>query len=171
MDRKSTKLSSYLILMLIFGLGLAALSSCSLFVRKGMSDEEAVQSVVNTWKTALEMQDGELMKSVLAEDYVNGRGMGRDEYAESVSGGPEGEDGIDITNTQYTIEEDTAVAKPVTLNTMGGMDLQLTMKKAEGTWLIVEQNRVDGAGQLGAPQAPGPGARKAGMPPRGKAAL
>jgi len=112
----------------------------------GPSDEEIVSTTMAEWKAVLVAKDLDKLMAAYSEDYVSSRGTGKDSTREFMTRAfDEGfmdSVKVKIEDAQITLEGDTATFGPVEfVSDRGAMKLGYTLRKENGTWLIVGSKR------------------------------
>ncbi|MHC4265891.1 MAG: YybH family protein [Planctomycetota bacterium] len=110
----------------------------------GPTDEELINTTMNTWKQAIIAQDVDAFMAVYSEDFSGSDGAGKEQIREFMEGAFDQGwlENIDVNLeiAQLEITDDTAEFSPVELvGDAGGMTLDFTLKKEdENTWRITE---------------------------------
>ena len=110
---------------------------------KALTDEEMIMLQLDTLKAAVLAHDIETGMGVLSDDFyqpvIGDKEAIRDIFEMGVDGGyiddtAEG----DFSQTEVTVEGDTATASPVVgSSALGSLAVELQFKKEEGQWFIV----------------------------------
>jgi len=109
---------------------------------KGPSDEELIDQVVTTWTDAILEKDIDKGMSVISEDFSNAEASDKAawrKYIEWIDGAGylDGAQ-VDDSASEIALEEDRATVGPLVLTTAAGVfNLELTLAKEQGGWMIV----------------------------------
>lgn len=110
----------------------------------GMSDEDAIMSIVEDAMTALAAQDIKTMVSAYADSFESDQGGGTAEMVEFLEGAQEQGflDDIEISldNLVITVDGTKGSAKPIDLEgAFGTLTLEFELEKIDGTWMVTYQ--------------------------------
>jgi ketosteroid isomerase-like protein len=119
---------------------------CSLICgcQTGPTDEELINTTMNTWKQAVIDQDVDTFMAVYSEDFSGSNGEDKEQVREFMSEAfDQGYlDNVDINLeiAQLTITDDTAQFSPVDIAAdIGEVTVDFTLKKEDkNTWRIIE---------------------------------
>jgi hypothetical protein len=129
----------------VMAVAVVAMAGCATY-GGGMSDEEAIQKIVDDAMTALQAQDIDAMVMAYSDDFESDQGGGKDETREFLQGAKEQGflDGIEVDTSNLVIEVngDTATAKPIDLEgAFGALTLEFELAKRDGAWMVVYQSQ------------------------------
>ncbi|MHC4132433.1 MAG: Cif family virulence factor [Planctomycetota bacterium] len=121
---------------------------CSLICgcQTGPSDEELINTRMDTWKQALIAQDVDAMMVGYSEEFTSAEGTDKDGVREFMEGATDGGvlDNLEINfeTAELTITDDRAEFGPVEImSDMGSMDFLYTLKKEDkNTWRIISSD-------------------------------
>ncbi|MHC4324769.1 MAG: YybH family protein [Planctomycetota bacterium] len=121
---------------------------CSLICgcQMGPTDEEIINTTMNTWKEAIVAQDVDVMMTGYSEDFASSDGTGKEGVREFMEGATDQGyiDNIEINfeTAELTISDDTAEFGPVeVISEMGSMDFSYTLQKEDKkTWRIISSD-------------------------------
>jgi hypothetical protein len=108
----------------------------------GPTDEELVAQVVQTWTDAIVENDLDKNMSVISESFSNAEAADKAawrSYLEWIQGAGylDGAE-VDASGAETTIEEGKATVGPLVLSTAAGVfNLELSLAKEEGGWMVV----------------------------------
>jgi len=129
-------------MMLTVSVLVTMVCGCAIF-QTGPTDEELIESTIESMKTAMQAQDADQIMAVYSEDFVGERG-GKEELRQMIEYVvDEGYmDSIEIGTENAVAAIDGATAKygPVDLSgDFGSMTFEYKLKKeADGVWRIIE---------------------------------
>jgi ketosteroid isomerase-like protein len=112
----------------------------------GPSDEELINTTMNTWKQALIAQDVNAMMAGYSEEYSSADGTDKEGVREFMEGATDGGvlDNLEINleTAELSIQDDKAEFGPVEImSDMGSMDFVYTLKKEDKkTWRIIRSD-------------------------------
>ena len=114
----------------------------------GPSDEELISTTMAEWKAAMVAKDLDRLMATFSDNYVSSRGSGKDSMRERMAGAIErgflDNVEIKIEDAQITLEGDEATFGPVEITSdRGTLAIEYTLKKENGTWLIVSSKRQE----------------------------
>ena len=113
----------------------------------GVSDEDAIQAIVDNAMTALKAGDIDTMVAAYdADTFESDQGGGIAETKEFLQGAKEQGflDGIEVdtSNLAITVDGTSASAKPIDLEgAFGTLTLEFELKKIDGTWKVTYQSQ------------------------------
>ena len=127
------------------GVGVVAmvmLCGC-LMMGRGPSDEDLIARTVEDYKAAMIANDLDKIMATFSENYQGSNAPDkeslRDSMEQIIGGGILDDLEVDLENLETTIEGDEATVYGIELSTaMGEITMDLTLKKEDGKWLIVQ---------------------------------
>jgi ketosteroid isomerase-like protein len=112
----------------------------------GPSDEELINTTMNTWKEAIVAQDVDAMLGEYSEDFSSADGTDKEGVRQFMEGavgeGVLDDIEINLETAELTITDDKAEIGPVQIDSnMGSMDFVYTLKKEDKkTWRIISSD-------------------------------
>ena len=122
---------------------LAVIASCA-SAPKGPTDEELIAQLVTTWEQAIVAKDMDAAMAIHSENFSSAEAADKAAWRSyldwiSASGYLDGAT-VDSSGSQTTITEGKATVGPLVLSTAAGVfNIELSLAKEEGGWLIVGQ--------------------------------
>ncbi len=113
-----------------------------------VSDTDLVSKTMSDWKAAMTAKDLDKLMALFSDDYVTSRGSGKVAMRERMAGAIErgflDNVEVNIENAQITLEGNKATFSPVEITSdRGTLAIEYTLKKENGTWLIVSSKRPE----------------------------
>lgn len=133
----------YGIMATVVCMTIAVFSGCSTLGNQ-MSDEDMIKQTIGNMKTALETKDIDLLMGTFSDDFyhpeVGGKEEGREMLQTAIDAGYADDGEVFLEDMAITMNEDgTATVYPIDLSgPPGSISVELTLKKEETGWLIVE---------------------------------
>lgn len=110
---------------------------------KGPTDEELVAAQAKAFSEALLAKNVDGVMATLSEDFyhpeVGDKQALKDMVGQAIDAGYFDDGEMELEGAETVVEGDTATVYPIVLSSgAGSVTIGLTLKKAEGGWLVVE---------------------------------
>ena len=128
----------------VCALAVIAITGCAGGGGGGMSDEDAIQSIVDDAMAALKAQDIPTMVERYADSFESDQGGGKAEMIEFLQGAQEqgflDDMQISTDNLVIAIDGTKATAKPMDLEgAFGSLTVEFELEKLDGEWWVTYQ--------------------------------
>jgi hypothetical protein len=136
----------------VFGVALVVVACAGCATTEGgggMSDEEAITTIMNQFKENMIAMNLDQAFTLVADDFEMSDGLGKDEYKEFLTQLKDAGqfDGMTIAldTLQVAVDGESATAKPMTVTgAFGTATLEFELEKREGAWIVTYINQVVG---------------------------